>query len=166
MILSPNSPSRMARGGRALNPLGDRIPPTTGSTGLPCVRADGTGCAASRSFQDSRAANSRAIAMAAKKEETFTASTTVRGLSLTIFAALASTAIGPRRYRNDPWRVRSEIDNSDYRPHFVLLTRREVYCKVGDVAGFDADHLHPFIIREIRQRMRFLYPWIPNNSRG
>jgi hypothetical protein len=55
-------PSCATRGGRALNQLADRISPTTGVTGLPCMRAGETGCAASRSFQYSRTANFRAIA--------------------------------------------------------------------------------------------------------
>jgi len=50
------------KGGRALNQLADRLSPTTGLAGLPCMRADGTGCAASRSFQYSRTANFRAMA--------------------------------------------------------------------------------------------------------
>ena len=50
------------KGGRALNQEGDRLSPTTGVAGLPCMRADGTGCSASRSFQYSRTANFRAMA--------------------------------------------------------------------------------------------------------
>jgi hypothetical protein len=60
IILSPNS--LLYEGGRALNQLGDRRSPTTGPAGLPCMRADGAGCAASRSFQYSRTANFRAMA--------------------------------------------------------------------------------------------------------
>jgi hypothetical protein len=46
---SLSEPSSSAtRGGRALNQLGDRLLPSTGVSGLPCTRADGTDCAASR----------------------------------------------------------------------------------------------------------------------
>src|SRR5438309_1420457 len=62
MILSPNSPFLLQGGGRALNQKDDRLSPTTGLAGLPCMRADGTGRAASRSFQYSRTANFRAMA--------------------------------------------------------------------------------------------------------
>ena len=61
IIRSPNSLLN-CEGGRALNQLGGRLSPTTGVPGLPCMRADGTGCAASRSFQYSRTANFRAMA--------------------------------------------------------------------------------------------------------
>ena len=60
IIRSPNSLLN-CEGGRALNQLGDRLSPTTGVPGLPCMRADGTGCAA-RSFQYSRTVNFRAMA--------------------------------------------------------------------------------------------------------
>jgi len=45
--------------------------------------------------------------------------------------------------------VDSEISHTDNSFHFVLLAGREIHGKIGDVAGFDADHLHPFIIRKI-----------------
>ena len=50
------------KGGRALNQKNDRLSPTTGLAGLPCMRASGAGWAASRSFQYSRTANFRAMA--------------------------------------------------------------------------------------------------------
>ena len=62
--------------------------------------------------------------------------------------------------------VNSEIGNSDYSFHCVCLAGRKIHGKIGDIAGFDADHLHPFVIRKIRQGMRLLYPWIPNNGRA
>jgi len=43
----------------------------------------------------------------------------------------------------------SKISHTDNSFHFVLLAGREIHRKIGDVAGFDADHLHPFIIRKI-----------------
>jgi hypothetical protein len=45
--------------------------------------------------------------------------------------------------------VDSEIDYSDDSFHLVLLARGESHRKIGDVAGFDANHLHPFVIRKI-----------------
>jgi len=39
MICSPISPFFCKGGGRALNQLDDRLSPTTGLTGLPCMRA-------------------------------------------------------------------------------------------------------------------------------
>jgi hypothetical protein len=56
MILYPNSPFLLQRGGRALTQKGDRLSPTTETAGLPCMGASGTGWAASRSFQYSRTA--------------------------------------------------------------------------------------------------------------
>src|SRR5437762_4799144 len=55
-------PVLLQRGGRALNQLADRLSPTTGVTGLPCMRAAVFGRSASRSFQYSRTANFRAMA--------------------------------------------------------------------------------------------------------
>ena len=62
MILYPNSPFLLPRGGRALNQKHDRFSPTTATAGLPCMGASGTGRAASRSFQYNRTANFRAMA--------------------------------------------------------------------------------------------------------
>jgi hypothetical protein len=45
--------------------------------------------------------------------------------------------------------VNSEIGIFDESCHSVLLPGREVHAKIGDVAGFDANHLHPFVIRKI-----------------
>jgi hypothetical protein len=45
--------------------------------------------------------------------------------------------------------VNSEIGNSDESFHCVLLTGREIHRKIGDVAGFNTDHLPPFVIRKI-----------------
>ena len=42
-----------------------------------------------------------------------------------------------------------KISHTDNSFHFVLLAGREIHGKIGDVAGFDADHLHPFVIRKI-----------------
>jgi len=41
------------------------------------------------------------------------------------------------------------ISNSDEDFHFVLLAGREIHGPIGDIAGFDTDHLHPFVIRKI-----------------
>ena len=46
-----------------------------------------------------------------------------------------------------------EIGNSDKSFHFVPLAGREINGKIGNVAGLDAEHLHPLVIRKIRQRM-------------
>src|SRR5487761_56747 len=62
IIRSPNSPFSFARGGRALNQVLDGVASTIGLVGLPCMRAGGTSCAASRIFQYSRTANFRAMA--------------------------------------------------------------------------------------------------------
>ena len=59
---------------------------------------------------------------------------------------------GPRACLNRNGRkscVNSEIGHSDDSFHFVLLTGREVHDKIRDVAGFDTDHLYPFVIRKI-----------------
>ena len=45
--------------------------------------------------------------------------------------------------------VNSEIGDSDESFHFVGLSGREIHAKIGDVAGFDAKHLYPFVIRKI-----------------
>src|SRR5262245_50345983 len=37
------------------------------------------------------------------------------------------------------------VSNSDESLHCVLLTRSENRRKVGDVAGFETDHLYPFV---------------------
>src|SRR6266699_2805878 len=59
-------PVLLQRGGRALNQLADRLSPTTGLTGLPCMRAAVFGRSASRSFQYSRnSGSSRALVCAA-----------------------------------------------------------------------------------------------------
>jgi hypothetical protein len=50
------------------------------------------------------------------------------------------------------------ISNSDEDFHFVLLARREIHGKIGDIAGFETDHLHPFVIRKIRQGLCLLHP--------
>jgi glucokinase len=60
----------------------------------------------------------------------------------------------------------SEIHDSDDSSHLVLSARREIYGELGDVAGFNADHLDPLVIRKIRHGMRFLHPRIPHDSRA
>ena len=44
-----------------------------------------------------------------------------------------------------------QIANRHPSLHCVLLTRREVYSKVGNVAGFDADKLHPVVVLQVGQ---------------
>src|SRR5262249_8179535 len=41
------------------------------------------------------------------------------------------------------------ISNSDEDFHFVLLAGQEIHGKIGDIPGFETDHLHPFVIRKI-----------------
>ena len=43
----------------------------------------------------------------------------------------------------------SEIGDFDESFHFMLLPGREIHGKRADVAGFDTDHLLPFVIRKI-----------------
>ena len=45
--------------------------------------------------------------------------------------------------------LNSGIGHSDDSFHFVLLTGREVHGKIRNVAGFDTDHVPPFVIRKI-----------------
>ena len=55
-------PTLFRWGGRAPNQFLDRLTPTTGYSGLPCMRAGGAGLLSLRSFQYSRTANFRAMA--------------------------------------------------------------------------------------------------------
>src|SRR5262249_53975667 len=59
-----------------------------------------------------------------------------------------------------------EIRNSNDSLHFVFPAWREIHGEIGDVAGFDADHLDPFVIRKVWQGARFLYPRIPYDGRA
>ena len=49
--------------------------------------------------------------------------------------------------------------------HCVLLTRREVHSKVGNVAGFNAEHLGPRVLSRVGQFPCLIGPWIPYNGR-
>jgi hypothetical protein len=59
-----------------------------------------------------------------------------------------------------------EIDNPDDSFHCVLLPGCEIHRKVKDVAGFDTDHLRPFIVRKIGKGVCLLRPRIPHDGRA
>lgn len=57
----------------------------------------------------------------------------------------------------------SQLSHSDGRSHRVLLARRKFHRTSKHVAGLDTDELLPFVISQIRQQLRTLSPWVPNN---
>src|ERR1700732_3802545 len=71
----------------------------------------------------------------------------------------------PPQSRRSIRSANSDIGNPDESFHCVLLAGGEIHGKIGDVTGLDADHLHAFVIRKIRQGMSLLYPRIPHHSR-
>jgi hypothetical protein len=61
----------------------------------------------------------------------------------------ASPHTAPSNGRRSKSSEDSEIHDPDVSPHLVLPARREIHREIGDIAGFDADHLDPLIIRKI-----------------
>jgi hypothetical protein len=43
-----------------------------------------------------------------------------------------------------------KVHNSNDRSHPVLLTGPEIHGKTGNIAGFNTDHLRPFVVSKDR----------------
>jgi hypothetical protein len=60
--------------------------------------------------------------------------------------------------------VNLETDNANNRFHCVLVCGRKIHSEFGDIAGFDTEHLSPFLGGKIRQGVCLLLPGIPDDG--
>src|SRR5271167_4294677 len=73
----------------------------------------------------------------------------------------SSTAVTRRRTRSCDLLLR--FLHSDSRSHCVLMSRRKIHGESKNVAGLDTGHLLPFVISQVRERLRAFPPRVPNH---